>query len=336
MVKKGFSGGMKTLYLDQYGGPEVLSIREVPDPELEPGRVIVRVRAASVNPLDWRLMRADPFLVRLNFGFFKPNFHGLGADFSGLVEAVGDGVAGFQPGDAVFGIMTPGVVGSFAERVSIPEEGLVRKPDAVSHEEAAALGVAALTAYEGIHDYHTISPGDRVLINGASGGIGTFAVQMAKALGAHVTGVCSGRNHELVRGLGADGLVDYTEVDITRMPERFDLVFDTIGNHPAKTMKGLLNEKGRLVLASASSGFGFIQAMFLAKKRKEPIDLIVDLKKDRSRLQAVMDLVESGKIRPVIDREFPFSEVASAIDYVATKRARGKVVIRIGDAAEAT
>ncbi len=327
---------MKSLHFDQYGGSEVLSIREVAEPEEEAGRVIVRVEAASVNPLDWRLMQADPFLVRLNFGFFKPKFHGLGADFSGVVEAVGEGVTGYEPGDAVFGIMTPGVVGSFAERISIPEEGLVGKPDAVSHEEAATLGVAALTAYEGIHDYHTISPGDRVLINGASGGIGTFAVQMAKVLGAQVTGVCSGRNHELVRGLGADALIDYTEVDITRMPERFDLVFDTIGNHPAKTMKVLLKEGGRLVLSSASSGLGFLKAILLAKKEKEPVDLIMDLKKDRTRLQAVLALVESGVVQPVIDEIFPFAEAARAIDYVATKRVRGKVVIRIGDAGETT
>lgn len=320
---------MKKLTFEKYGSSEVLSIREVPKPELQPGRVLVRVHAASVNPLDWRLMRADPFLVRMSFGFFRPKVDGLGADFSGVVESAAEDVTEFQPGDAVFGIMSPDTVGSFAESISVAGDALVRKPAALSHAQAATLGVAALTAYEGIHDYHQIQPGDRVLINGASGGIGTFAVQMAKALGAHVTGVCSGRNHQWVRELGVDEAIDYKTVDITTMDARFDLVFDTIGNRPPKMMKPLLKDGGRLVLASASSGLGFVKAMLLAKKESEPVDLIMDLKKDRPRLEAVLKCWEDGKMKPVIDREYSFEEIVDAIDYVATKRARGKVVVNI-------
>lgn len=320
---------MKALYFEKYGNSDVLSLRDLPKPEPGPGRVLVKVQAASVNPLDWRLMRADPFLVRMAFGFFKPKVHGLGADFSGVVEETGDGVSAFEPGAAVFGIMAPETVGSFAEYVSIPEDALVRKPEALSHAQAGTLGIAALTAYQGIHDYRRPGPGDRVLINGASGGIGTFAVQMAKALGTHVTGVCSGRNHERVRALGADAVIDYRTVDLLQIEERFDLVFDAVGNHRPKAMKRLLKEKGRLVLASAASGWGFFKAMAISRKAREPVDLIVHLKKDRERLQSVVALCEAGKVTPVIDREYPFDKVVEAIDYVATKRARGKVVVHI-------
>jgi NADPH:quinone reductase-like Zn-dependent oxidoreductase len=322
---------MKALTFEKYGGPEVLSIRDVPMPDLEPGRVRVKVCAASVNPLDWRLMRADPFLVRMAFGFFKPKVNRLGADFSGVVESRADDVSEWEPGDAVFGIMTPETVGSFAEFISIPQGALVRKPDSLSHQQASTLGVAALTAYEGIHDYRAPTAGDRVLINGASGGIGTFAVQMAKALGAHVTAVCSSRNHELVTDLGADAVIDYRTTDLLHVEARFDLVFDAIGNHPAKKLKRLLNRNGRLVLASAASGLGFFKATALSRNKNEPIDLIIDLKKDKHRIQSLLALFEKGKIKPVIDREYSFDKIVEAIDYVATKRARGKVVVNITD-----
>ncbi len=320
---------MKSLYFEKYGRSDVLSFRKLPKPTLEAGRVLVKVHAASVNPLDWRLMRADPFLIRMGRGLFKPTANGLGADFSGVVESKAADVAKWEPGDAVFGIMTPEIVGSFAEFVSIPEDALVNKPAALSHQQATTLGVAALTAYEGIHDYYQLKPGSRVMINGASGGIGTFAVQMAKAFGAHVTAVCSGGNHELVRGLGADAMIDYKAVDLLQIGERFDLIFDVVGNHSPKKMKRLLHNNGRLVLASAASGLGFLRAIAISRKKQEPIDLILDLKKDRRRLEAVLALFEEGKIKPVIDREYPFDDIVSAIDYVATKRARGKVVVYI-------
>ena len=319
---------MKSLYFEKYGPSDVLSIREVPMPALESGRVQVKVHSVSLNPLDWRLMRADPFLVRLAFGLFKPKFNCLGADFSGVVESVASEVSEFEVGDSVFGIMTPDITGALSEYISIPESGLVAKPDSISHQQASTLGGAALTAYEGIHDYCAPKDGDRVLINGASGGIGTFAVQMAKALGAHVTAVCSGRNEQLVRRIGSDDVVDYQAVNLLSLSDRFDLIYDTIGNHPPKLMKQLLADGGRLVLASAGDGMGFLKAMRAAKK-DDSIELIVDLKKDKARLQAVLDLYEAGKIVPVIDREVPFEEVVSAIDHVATKRARGKVVVNL-------
>jgi len=225
--------------------------------------------------------------------------------------------------------MEPQIVGTFAEYISIPTEFLARKPDSISHPQASTLGVAALTAYEGIHDYYKIQPGDSVLINGASGGIGTFAAQMAKALGAHVTAVCSERNHQLVRDLGADLAIDYRKTDITKLSQRFDLVFDTIGNNPATSMKRLVSETGKLVLASADNGWAFVKAMKLAKKDSEPVEMIMRLKKGRERLQAILALFENGHIKPKIDREYAFEDVIAAIDYVATKRARGKVVVNI-------
>jgi NADPH:quinone reductase-like Zn-dependent oxidoreductase len=324
---------MKSLYYEKYGNSEVLSIRETAKPEIRPGEVLVKVHAASVNPLDWRLMKADPFLVRMSSGLLKPKVNGLGADFSGIVEGTASDVTEFNNGDAVFGLMPFEnlAVGSFAEYISLPADSLVCKPAKVSHQEASTLGVAALTAYEGIHDYYQIKSGARVLINGASGGVGTFAVQMAKVLGAHVTAVCSGRNHELVRDLGADVAIDYRRTSLLDMEESFDLVFDTIGNHPPKELKHLLRERSRLVLASAASGWGFIKAMLVARKTSEPVDLIVNLKKDKQRLEAVLALVKEGKVTPVIDREYPFKEAANAIDYVATKRSRGKVVVNIAD-----
>ena len=317
---------MKSLYFEKYGNSDVLSFRELPKPELEEGQVRIKVHAASVNPLDWRLMQADPFLVRFFSGFWKPKSNGLGADFSGVVESVSEGVLKFKVGDAVFGLMALEAVGSFADYISMPEAALVDKPQSLSHQQAATLGVAALTAYEGIYDYFLPKTGDRVLINGASGGIGTFAVQMAKALGAHVTGVCSSRNEALVRNVGADAVIDYQKVDLLQIEERFNLVFDTIGNHPAKLMKRLVGEGGRLVLASAANSMGFIKAMSLAKK-DDQIELIADLKKDKPRLEAVAALAASGTVQPVIDREYPFDAIRDAIDYVATKRARGKVVV---------
>ncbi|MDF1659700.1 MAG: NAD(P)-dependent alcohol dehydrogenase [Verrucomicrobiales bacterium] len=319
---------MKSLYFEKYGSSDVLSIRELPKPELKAGRVLVKVHAVSLNPLDWRLMQADPFVIRLIFGLCKPKHHCLGADFSGVVESVADDVSGFEVGDEVFGIMTPEITGTLSEYISIPASGLVPKPDSITHQKASTLGVAALTAYEGIHDYLTPIAGDRVLINGASGGIGTFAVQMARALGAQVTAVCSGRNEQLVRSIGAGAVVDYQSVDLLSIEERFDLIYDMIGNHPPKHMKQLLKEGGRLVLASGGEGMGFFKAMQIAKK-DDSIDLIVDLKKDKTRLEAVLELSNTGRIEPVIDREYPFEEVADALDYVATKRARGKVVVNL-------
>jgi len=322
---------MKSLYFDKYGSSEVLSFREIPRPKLDSGNVLIKVSAAAVNPLDWRLMRADPFLARMSFGLRKPKLTVLGADFSGVVESVAQDVSDFKPGDSVSGIMSPHVVGSFAEYISVPRNALVRKPESLSHQEASTLGVAALTAYEGIHDYFKIANGDRVLINGASGGIGTFAVQMAKALGADVTGVCSVRNRDLVLSLGADDVIDYNATDLLKSEERFDLVFDTIGNYPAKKMKSLLSDNGRLVLASATNSLCFIKGMFLSRNKNEPIDMIVDLNKNQQRLQSIADLAEAGVIKPFIDREYPFNEIAEAIDYVATKRARGKVVVKVDE-----
>ncbi len=319
---------MRVLYFEEYGSVEVLSLREVPEPELSAGRVLVQVHAASVNPLDWRLMRADPFLVRLESGLFQPKLGRLGADFSGVVKRVSEGISEFRSGDAVFGVMFPEIVGAFAEYISIPKEALFRKPDALSHQQACTLGTAALTAYQGIHDYRAIRAGDRVMINGASGGIGTFAIQMAKASGAHVTAVSSARNHPLVQSLGADAVIDYQSQDLTQLDERYDLIFDAIGPHAPKKMKRLLRREGKVVFASAGNGWGFLR-LLLAARRDPSIELIAKLDKGGARFQALLDLCAAGKLNPVIDREYPFEDVIAAIEYVATHRARGKVVVNM-------
>ena len=323
---------MKAVVYRCYGGPEVLRFEDVAKPALEAGRVLIRVHAASANPLDWHYMRGEPYIMRSSSGFGRPANIRVGADFAGTVQAVGPGVTRFKPGDEVFG----GANGAFAEYVNVRESGaLVLKPANVSFEQVATVPIAAITALQALRDKGRIQAGQKVLINGASGGVGTFAVQIAKSYGAEVTGVCSTRNVELVRGIGADHVIDYKQQDFTQGTERYDLIIDTVGNHSLSALRRVMQPAGALVIVGGSSEgrwlgpvTGLLKGLMLApfiKQRIEP--LLADM--NSQDLTLLAGLMTSGKLVPVIDRRYPLSEVPQAIEYLETGRARGKVVIEV-------
>src|SRR5579872_1952494 len=336
---------MKAAVYTRYGTPDVVQILEVEKPVPKDNEVLIKVHAAGVNPLDCGSLKGVPYIFRLVFGLRKPEVARparLGVDVAGQVEAVGSQVTEFRPGDDVFGacIVDPhgsGVKvwicqGAFAEYACVAESILVKKPENVTFEEAAAVPVAAFTALQGLRDKGKIQPGQKVLVNGAAGGVGTLAVQIAKAFGAEVTGVCSTRNVDMVRSIGADAAIDYTEEDFAERSERYDLIFDCIGNHSLSAIKHLLNPQGIGVMAGdltgrpaigiigrlvalMFSGFGSRKLVtFLAKPKKA--DLIV-----------MRDLMQEGKVKPVIDRCYRLGELPQAIRYLEQKHARGKVVI---------
>lgn len=312
---------MKAIVYTKYGPPDVLQLKEVEKPIPKDHEVLIKVEAASVNPFDWHFMRGTPYLVRIQAGILKPKDNAVGVDVSGVVEAVGKDVKEFQSGDEVFGSCN----GAFAEYVSASEKGLVKKPDNLTFEQAASVPVAAFTALQGLRDKGQIQPGQRVLINGASGGVGTFAVQIAKSFGAEVTGVCSTRNVDMVRSIGADFVIDYTQEDFTQSAKHYDLIFDTIGNRSLSNCRRILSSNGILVIvggpmnralrASVMSRFvSQKMLMFMALRSKK--DLIV-----------MHDLLISGKVTPVIDRRYSLNEVPQAIRYLEEGHARGKVII---------
>jgi NADPH:quinone reductase-like Zn-dependent oxidoreductase len=323
---------MKAVVYRCYGGPEVLRYEDVAKPAIESDRVLIRVHSASANPLDWHYLRGEPYIMRTSSGFGSPEDIRLGVDFAGTVEAVGAGVTRFKPGDEVFG----GAGGAFAEYVNVREAGaLALKPANVTFEQAAAVPIAAVTALQALRDKGQVRAGQRVLINGASGGVGTFAVQLAKSYGAVVTGVCSTRNVELVRSAGADHVVDYTQRDFTQGTDRYDLIIDSVGNHSFSALRGVMQPNGVLVMVGNTSKgrwlgplLGSIKGVMLApfvKQRIEP--LLADMNAEDLALLA--GLMASGKLTPVIDRSFSLSDVAQAIEYLETGRARGKVVIAV-------
>ena len=274
-------------------------------------------------------MRGAPFLARLAGGLRKPKDPRLGADLAGRVEAVGSNVTQFQPGDEVFGVGT----GSFAEYASVPENRVALKPTKSSFEEAAAVPVAAITALQGLRDKGHIQPGQKVLINGASGGVGTFAVQLAKAFGAEVTAVCSTRKVDMVRSIGADHVIDYTQEDFTRNGQYYDLIYDAVGNRSVSAYKRALNSNGTCVIA----GFQNLPRLFehtvlgplRSKTGNKKVGLMGTAKMNQKDLVFVKELLEAGKVVPVIDRRYPLSEVAEAIRYLEERHARGKVVITV-------
>lgn len=323
---------MQAVVFRCYGGPEVLSVEDVAKPSLEAGRILVRVHAASANPLDWHYMRGEPYIMRMSSGFGVPQDIRAGVDFAGTVEAVGPGVTRFKPGDEIFG----GAGGAFAEYVNVREAGaLALKPANVTFEQAAAVPIAAVTALQALRDKGRLEAGQKVLINGASGGVGTFAVQIARSYGADVTGVCSTRNVELVRKAGADHVIDYTQQDFTQGAERYDLIIDTVGNHSLSALRRVLQPTGALVIVGGSSEnrwlgpvTGLIRGMMLApfiKQRVEP--LLADM--TAADLELLAGLMTSGKLVPVVDRRYALSEVPQAIEYLETGRARGKVVVTV-------
>ncbi|MEU6272884.1 NAD(P)-dependent alcohol dehydrogenase [Streptomyces populi] len=324
---------MKAIAQDRYGSPGVLELREVDAPVVTDDGVLVRVRAASVNARDWHLMRGDPYLARLALGLSGPRTKIRGTDFAGLVEAVGRNVKRFRPGDEVFGEADA----AFAEFVCAPDSMVGPKPAGLSFEQAAALPLAGNTALMGLRDLGEVRPGQEVLINGASGGVGTFAVQIAKAFGAEVTGVCSTRNTDLVRSLGADHLVDYTREDFTRLGRRYDVVFDLVGNHSLTGFRRALKPTGTLVLSGGGvfEGGSVVGPMGLLLKGQVMSRLarhrlfVLTATPSRENLAALGELAESGRLVPVIDRTYPLGEAPEAIRYLEGEHARSKVVITV-------
>ena len=314
---------MKAILFTEYGSPDVLQFKDVEKPVPADNEVLIKVYAASANPLDWHSMRGAPFLARVEFGLQRPRDPRLGADVAGRVEAVGKNVTQFQIGDEVFGDIFKG---SFAEYACTSEKLLAAKPANSSYEAAAAVPVAALTALQGLRDKGQIRSGQKVLINGASGGVGTFAVQIAKSYGTEVTGVCSTRNLDLVRSIGADHVIDYTKEDFTNNGQRYDLIFDTIGNLSVSGCQRALSPNGICAIAGFTTMFHLFQVMLFGGKK---VGMMETAKADKKDLLFIKELLETGKVVPVIDRTYPLNETAEAIRYLETSRARGKVVITV-------
>jgi NADPH:quinone reductase-like Zn-dependent oxidoreductase len=330
---------MKAIVYHEFGSPDVLRLEEVDKPVPNDNQLLVKVRAISVNPLDWHFMEGTPYLGRpLAFGFLKPDVQRLGVDYAGTVEAVGKNITEFKPGDEVYG----NKFGAFAEYVVATDKALALKPANLTFEQAASLPVAAITALQALRDNGKIQAGQKVLINGASGGVGTFAVQIAKTFDAEVTGVCSGRNVELVRSLGADHVIDYTKEDFTNRAERYDLILDNVGNQPLSGFRRVLTPNGKYV-AIGGGGVndsrwtgplvGVIKMLMLKPfVTQEMSMMLADM--NRKDLTILADLIQTGKVKPVIDRTYPFSQLPEAMRYLEEGHARGKVVLTVGDTIE--
>jgi len=322
---------VKAIVQYEYGSPDVLKLEDVEKPVPQDDEVLVRVHASSVNPADWHIMRGVPYLVRAQFGLHRPKDAIQGADMAGTVDAVGSDVTGFVPGHEVFAETRR----SFAEYVCVRQDRLALKPVNVSFEQAAAVPLAGLTALQGLRDKGQVQPGDNVLVNGASGGVGTFAVQIAKSLGAQVTGVTSTRNVDMVLSIGADEVVDYTRADFTKSADRYNVILDTIGNHSMSDNRRVLVSDGTYVavgkgemgdwIGPLSMLFGVLFASVVGKQKMVPL-LAKASKED---LEVLCGLVEDGQLTPVIDRQYELGEVPDAIRYLEEGHARGKVVISI-------
>ncbi len=321
---------MKAIVYHHYGSADVLTCEEIEKPAASDDEVLIKVRAASVNPLDWHFMRGTPHIVRIMSGLRKPKVTRLGVDVAGQVEAVGRNVTQFKPGDEVFGACR----GAFAEYVCTTGSALVMKPDNMTFEQAASVQVAALTALQGLRDKGRIQPGQKVLINGAAGGVGTFAVQIAKSFGAEVTGVCSTRNMDMVRSIGADHVIDYTQEDFTKTGQRYDLFFDCFANRSLSACGRVLNPKGIYVGVGGPVGStigilaGWVTALVLSRfaSRKFVTFMARSNKED---LAILRELMAAGKVTPVIDRRYRLCEVPEAIRYLEEGHARGKVIITL-------
>jgi NADPH:quinone reductase-like Zn-dependent oxidoreductase len=325
---------MKAIVYRNFGSPDVLECLDIEKPTPADGEVLIKVRAASVNPLDWKMMKGGPFILRLLLGLGKPKMKRPGVDVAGEVEAVGKNVTQLKPGDKVFGTCT----GAFAEyAVSKSASGLksalVIKPDNLTYEQVASAPVAALTALQGLRDKARIQPGDKVLVNGAAGGVGTFAVQIAKSFGAIVTGVCSTRNVDMVRSIGADQVIDYTQQDFTKSGQCYDIVLDCVGNHAFSEWTRVLNPKGIFVGVGAPPDVplsrllvGLIGALVRSMFVSQKIAIFI-ARVNQQDLTAVSELMAAGKVTPVIDKRYRLSEAREAFQYMETGHARGKVTI---------
>jgi NADPH:quinone reductase-like Zn-dependent oxidoreductase len=323
---------MKAIVYRCYGSPDVLKLEDIAMPAPADNRMLVKVHAASVNPLDWHYMRGEPYIMRADSGMGAPNNIHMGVDFAGTVESVGKDVKRFRPGDEVFG----GRNGAFAQYVSVAENGSVAiKPANLTFEQAAAVPIAAITALQALRDKGKLQAGQNVLINGASGGVGTFAVQIAKAYGAKVTGVCSTRNLAMVRSIGADQVIDYTQEDFTKGSQRYDLIIDTVGTHSFAEYRHVMTPHGTLVMVGSQDKgpwlgplSGAINAQlyspFVSQKF---IFILADMNQDD--LGTLRDLMQAGKVTPVIDKRYVLSEAPEAIRYLEQGHARGKVVVTL-------
>ena len=324
---------MKAVVQDRYGSADTLEFRDIDRPVPAAGEVLVRVHAASVNAYDWHYMHGDPKLARAVFGLSRPKARVRGRDFAGRVEAVGAGVTGLEPGDEVYGEAD----GAFAEFVCAKDGMVGPKPANLTFEQAAAIPLAGNTALIGLRDVARVQPGQTVLVNGASGGVGTFAVQLAKAYGAEVTAVCSTRNVGLVRSLGADHVIDYTREDFTRGGRRYDVLLDLVGNHSLADFRRAVAPTGTLVLSGGGvyeggSVFGPM-ALFFRRRLAAPFTrqrlLELPARQSKATLAALRDLAESGKMTPVVERTYPLSEAAEAIRYLEVEHARAKIVVTV-------
>ncbi|MBT2679329.1 NAD(P)-dependent alcohol dehydrogenase [Bacillus sp. ISL-35] len=322
---------MKAIVYDKYGSPDVLQFAEVNKPIPQDNQVLVKIHAASLNYGNLVLLKGEPFLARFAFGLVKPKYSIPGGDIAGRVEAVGKDVKQFELGQDVFGDLSRCGWGGFAEYVAVPENALALKPVNTTFEEAASVPMAAVTALQGLKDKGKIQAGQKVLINGASGGVGTFAVQIAKSFGANVTGVCSTRNLEILRSIGADHVIDYTKEDFTEKGQKYDLILGVNGHHPINAYKRSLNEDGTFVHVGGS-GSQMFQTMTLGSwfslTGKKNMSSLLQRQKQKD-LIYIKELLEAGKVKPVIDRTFKLSEVKEAFEYFEQGHAQGKVVMTI-------
>jgi NADPH:quinone reductase-like Zn-dependent oxidoreductase len=324
---------MKAITYDRYGSPDVLRLADVDRPAPGDHDVLVRVRAASLNARDWHLLRGDPYVMRPTFGLRRPRQPVLGTDFAGTVEAVGPQVTRFRPGDEVFGEHP----GAFAELVCAPEGVVATRPAGTTFEESAAVPLAANTALTALRDVARVEPGQQVLVNGASGGVGTFAVQVARSSGAHVTAVCSARNTDLVRSLGAEHVVDYRQHDFTRTGTRYDVVYDLVGNRSLTDLRRALAPGGVLLLSGGGTSQGgsmfgpmglFVRGALARPFVRHRLE-IPGSTPSTERLDALRGLVESGAVRPVVDRTYALADAAEAVRYLEAEHARAKVVLTV-------
>lgn len=326
---------MKAIVQTEYGSPEVLSLKEVDQPIVSNAKVLVRIYATSVHAGDWHLMRGTPWLVRLMFGgLFKPKTQVLGTDMAGIVEEIGSEVTQFKPGDRVFGDLSESGFGGFAEYVCVPESALVLKPNNLTFAEAATVPVSALAALKGLRDVGKIQSGQQVLINGAAGGVGSFAVQIAKAHGAIVTAVCKSRNTEMVRSIGADHILDYTQVDITQTGQQYDLILDVAAYRSVFDYLPILKPKGTYVLVGGSTARIFQVLIFgsLISKFTDRKILPLVSTPSQTELMVLKSMIESETLVPVIDRYYNLSEVPIALHRLEQRQVSGKIAIRLTEA----
>jgi NADPH:quinone reductase-like Zn-dependent oxidoreductase len=316
---------MKAFMWEKYGPPETLRMAEVDKPSPDAGEALVKVLALSVNPADWHSLRGKPLFSRATLGLVRPKHKILGGDIAGRVEAVGSGVTRFKPGDEVYANLLNHGYGGFAEYVSVPVDVMSLKPANLSFEEAAAVPMAAVTALQGLRHHGEIQPEQKVLINGASGGVGTFGVQIAKSYGPEVTGVTSTQNIDLVRSLGADHVIDYTTTDFVRSGRRYDFIFDTVGNRSVPDLRRALAPGGK----AAVTGFTSVAKLMGVSLRGGKEIAQVTARVTAEDLELLSELIEAGKVRPVIDRRYPFAEIPAALAYLEQGHARGKVVVGV-------